>query len=196
MVDIFWQKLLTWTFFSASPFSLLFSLSQKVALILLFFWVGFFQRISALFSSCVRCWKGQQVLPFSQTLDIRENRKWQKVWAPLSSFFFAFVHQSLWCPCCTKQKTVLKGEKKSQITSHRNNPWEKSGHWKKDKNLVHFFFILSGKPTLGTTARSRYFMFMSDLVCPLSFFLVGKNPIQASCPITKILNLTKCPWKF
>ena len=102
-------------FFSASPFSLLFSLSQKVALILLFFWVGFFQRISALFSSCVRCWKGQQVLPFSQTLDIRENRKWQKVWAPLL-LLFRICAPILVMSLLHKTKDSFKGGK--EITNY------------------------------------------------------------------------------
>ena len=110
----------------------------------------------------------QQVLlpSSSQTLDIRENRKWQKVWASLRSHLCT---KSSSTDVVHKTKTEKRGREITNYFTHKSL-----------KNLAQK--IPYGLFHLET---HRYFMFLSDLVCPpLLSFLVGKNPIQAFCPFT------------
>ena len=102
----------------------------------------------------------QQVLlpSSSQTLDIRENRKWQKVWASLRSHLCT---KSSSTDVVHKTKTEKRGREITNYFTHKSL-----------KNLAQK--IPYGLFHLET---HRYFMFMSDLVCPplLSFFSWQKS---------------------
>ena len=96
----------------------------------------------------------QQVLlpSSSQTLDIRENRKWQKVWASLRSHLCT---KSSSTDVVHKTKTEKRGREITNYFTHKSL-----------KNLAQK--IPYGLFHLET---HRYFMFLSDLVCPpTSFF--------------------------